>query len=44
MFSKNFSVALSWNQAHVDQLGQVSILERVTELSSEVSCPGSFTY
>lgn len=44
MFHKSFPTVPFSNQAHADQLGQASILEKVTELSSEVLGPGSFPY
>jgi len=44
MFPKSFPIVPFSNQAHADQPGWASILERVTELSSEVLGPGSFPY
>lgn len=44
MFLMSSPIVPFSNQAHTDQLGQASILERVTELSSEVLGLGFFPY
>lgn len=44
IFPKKFSAAASLNQAHAYGVGQALVLERETELSSEVLCPVSFPY
>lgn len=44
MSLKSFSVVPFSNQAHADQGGQASILERAAELLSEILGPGSFPH